>query len=269
LTFAETPVLMAAAYCVQCGRPLAPDAQFCASCGTPVPTASSGSGADAPTLDMGATGGSTASPSAPPAGLPLATLLGVQGARSFLVQHLLIGPRHSYRVLDPKKRHLFTIGEDVRQERREMWNNLFHPASGQSGFRVAWGYNSRAELGYWVLEDFAGNARGALELQGTAAEAGATLVDATGTPVAAFRVGRGLTSLEATATTPDGQPILEARGKTFHRNYSLHTATGIEVARIHEPMASVRDTYAVDLVGPVDPVNAIVFAVLVDHFKGR
>lgn len=260
---------MAAEFCTKCGKPISPGSQFCASCGSPTGGSAQSPGSGAPTVEFGASPASAGQP-APPAGMPLSALLGVQGSRRFLVQHLLVGPKHSYRILDPEKRHLFTVGENVRQERQEMWHNMFHPsASGQSGFHAAWGYNSVPELAYWALDDFAGNARGALGLHGTAGNADATLVDATGAPVLVVHVGRGFSSITAQATSPDGQPILEARGSTFHRNFSLHDARGVEVAKIHEPLASVRDTYAVDLVGPVDPVYAIVFAILIDHFKGK
>jgi hypothetical protein len=203
----------------------------------------------------------------PPPTIALASLLGVQGTQRFLVQHLLIGPAHSYRVMDHEKRPLFSVGENVRAERQEMWGRFMQPAI-PTNFQVNWGPRA-PPVSYWVVDDAGGNARAALALNVHGGGAVATLSDMAGAPLLAIQVTRGLASITAQATTADGRPVLEARGNLFHHNFSLHDGSGGEVAKIHESYVSMRDTYNLDLVGPVDPVHATVFAILIDHFKGK
>jgi len=255
---------MAAAFCSKCGAPIPAGAQFCAACGAPI-----SGGGPTPPLDFGSPRPSlTAPPSAPAP--PLSAALGVSGAR-FLVQHVLVGPRHSYRVMDHEKRHLFSLGENVAAELQANWNSFFQPAQpGQPRFQVHWGPGpARTVSNFWGVEDAHGNLVGALALEVLGGQAVVTLSEAGGAPVLTVHVNRGMMSIEARATAPDGRPLLEARGGLVHHNFSIHDALGTEVAKIHESYVSVRDSYEVDLVGPVDPVNAVVFAVLIDHYKGK
>ena len=203
----------------------------------------------------------------PPPPVALASLLGVQGTQRFLVQHLLIGPAHSYRVMDHEKRLLFSVGENVRAERQEMWGRFMQPAIPTS-FQVNWGPRA-PPVSYWVVDDTRGNAQAALALNVHGGGAVATLTDMAGAALLSIQVSRGLASMTAQATTADGRPVLEARGNLIRHNFSLHDGGGAEVAKIHESYVSIRDTYNLDLVGPVDPVHASVFAILIDHFKGK
>ncbi len=261
---------MAAAFCSKCGAAVPAGAQFCAACGAPV---AAGPGAPAPTASSSAPGMPPPLPPPPPPvpSVPISTTLGVAGARRFLVQHLLAGPRHSYRVMDHEKRHLFSLGENIAQERQANWNSFFQPAQpGQPRFQVHLGPGpARAVSSFWGVEEPRGALVGALALETQGMRSTATLSDASGAPSLTVHVERGMASLSAQATTPDGRPALVARGGLIHHNLAIHDATGAEVAKIHESFVSARDTYAVDLVGPVDPVFAVVFAVLIDHFKGR
>jgi hypothetical protein len=172
--------------------------------------------------------------------------------------------------MDHEKRHLFTVGENVREERQEMWHNFMHPTvAGGPGAHVSWGGSTFPAVSYWAFDDLQGNVRGGLKLQIERGGSVTTLADASGTPQLVVNVTRGMTSMTATATGPDGRPILEARGNLFHHTFSIHDSTGIEVAKIHEAFASLRDTYHLELMGNVDPVAAIVFAILIDHYKGK
>jgi hypothetical protein len=204
-----------------------------------------------------------------PAAVPLSEQLGVQGTRNFLLQHVLIGARHSYRVMDAQNRHLFSVGENLREERAQFWQSLVSPVAPMAhGLQVNWGGPPPAPS-YWVIDDASGNARGALALQVHRGGAVATLSDLAGSPAFVVQVNRGIASITASGAGPGGQGLLEARGNLFHHNFSLHDGAGAEVAKIHEAFVSVRDTYHLDLVGRADPVSALVFAILIDHYKGK
>lgn len=269
ITRRTVPYIMAAQFCMSCGKPLPPGAQFCFGCGAPVAGATPSPGPSPAPLHSSAPP-TPGLPSPPAAAPPLSTLLGVQGIRKFVLQHLLIGPKHSYRVMDPQKRHLFTVGENVREERQEVWRQLVHPSqNSQPRFQVTWGGTGPTPMSYWALDDVSGNVQGVLTLQLDRGTAVTTLTDATGVPVLAVHVTRGVTSIDASVASPDGRPMLEAHMSLFHHNFSVHDALGVEVARIHEATLTARDTYDIELVGNVDPLTALVFAILIDHYKGK
>jgi hypothetical protein len=239
-----------------------------------MPVADRGADADsdAPELDLGNPSPRAVAPppgTAAPAA-PLSTLLGVQSSRKFLLQHLLVGPRHSYRVLDPEGRHLFTVGENVRAEREAWWESYARPGDTRPhGIVVTFGGTTHPRMSYWVVDDFAGNVRGTLALAVRGGTATATLADAAGSPLLVVHVTRGMASITAVAVSPDGRQRLEARGNLFQYTFSIQDALGTEVARVHQALASVRDTYHLDLLGSIDPVDPLVFAILIDHYKGK
>jgi len=252
---------MASMFCPKCGSPHPSGAQFCSSCGSPLPTAPAPAGAP-PIAE---------SPLGPPAERSLSELLGVQNTRRFLLQHLLVGPKHSYRVMNLENIRLFTVGENLHEERQAVWNSFVHPSrAGESRFQVTWGAASvPPQVSYWGLEDFAGNLRGSLSLEVRRGQGTATLTDASGATVLTVAVTRHPTSITAEATDATGRPILEARGDVFRLHFSIHDVSGAEVARVHEAAVSLRDTYNLELVGNVDAVHAVVFTILTDHFKGK
>jgi uncharacterized protein YxjI len=203
---------------------------------------------------------------------PLSAVLGVQGGTKFLLQHLLIGPKHSYRVMDLEKRHLFTLGENVREERQVgsvVGGLLGHALGGRMSETVSWGGVAHPGMSYWVLDDNAGNMRGTLTLQVERHGATSTLADGAGNPSLVVNVTRGAMSLDAKAVPADGSPMLEVKGHTMGHTFEIHDASGAEVAKIHEAWASMRDTYHLELKGNVDPLSAIVFAIVIDHYKGK
>jgi hypothetical protein len=254
---------MAAQYCMGCGKPLPPDANFCLSCGKAV-TGVPPSAPTPPTPGPPATqpGG------APPAGgQALGSVLGIEGGRNFLLQHQIISAGRNYRVLNMEKRHLFTVREEIRQEMRSNFLGGF--GQQQTGFHlgpVALG----TQTFLWTVADSSGNARGTISIQVTGFHAISTLVDSAGVPLLTVNVERGLTGgLTATAAFPDGRPMFQVKGNTIRHNFSIHDPSGVEVAKIHEAWASVRDTYNLDIVGSVDPLFPLVFAILIDREKGK
>lgn len=259
---------MGASFCVKCGQPLPPGAQFCSSCGTPVPATTGGPGPAAPT--PGGPGAPSMDPAFAPPGLPLADQLGLHGGRQFLLQHLLVGSKHSYRVLDGAKRHLCTFGEDWPAERAQALGRFFHPSTLPPGVHVQFHVGPPEVTWYWAIDDFAGQLRGTVAFEQRGRHGQATVSDAAGAPSFVVRVSpSGLTGLEAGVVRPDGRPLFEARGSLMHHNFSVHDAQGTEVAKVHEAWASVRDTFVVDLVGAADPLGVLMLAVVIDRLKGN
>ena len=261
---------MATGFCPRCGNPLPPNAEFCPKCGGALPASGSAPG---PGLPPPPAAGfpPPGSGAAPGSERPLAELLGVQSTRAFLLQHVLIGPKHSYRVMSPAKVHLFSVGENVHEERQALWNSFVHPTRpGDPRFQVEWGAGAgRGVMSYWGLEDFAGNLRGSLALATHRGGGTATLTNAGGESLLRVEVTRGMASITANATDADGRPVLATHSKEFHRNFPITDPAGAVVANIHEPLASVRDTFALDIVGAADPVHVTVLAILIDHFQGK
>jgi uncharacterized protein YxjI len=294
---------MASTFCMSCGASLPAGAQFCAGCGTAVAGAPAAANApastvatNAPAAPMAPTGPSApaamsgpAPPSGPvtppPPGPPLSALLGAQNARKFMVQHLLVGPSHSYRVMDHEKHHLFSLGENVREEERANWSSIMNrnpaprlpPPTGRPGtteshlsVQSGWGHTGTGTAhSFWALEDARGSVKGSLALGIATGQTMATLADGNGAVQLLVHVHRGPMSIDAQATTADGRPLLEAKGSLMHHNFELRDGSGAEVAKVHESYISARDTYDVDVVGSADPVHAVVMAILIDHLKGK
>jgi uncharacterized protein YxjI len=205
---------------------------------------------------------------APPAasdGSALRAALAVEGCKKFLVQHQLLSDGRNYRVLNHEKRHLFTVKENVRQE---MVANLFGGARAPEQGLHYGAVAPQSHTFVWTVADSANNPQGAISIQVAGNAAVSTLTDSTGAPVLAVNVQRGMMGgLTATAAFPDGRTMFEARGNLLRHNFAIHDASGAAVAKIHEAWASVRDTYNLDLEGSVDPLCALIFAILIDREK--
>jgi hypothetical protein len=255
---------MGAQFCMGCGQALPAGAQFCPGCGTavPNPTPDAGPG-PAPLQFSPPPPPGTGAPA--PGGPSLSAVLGLAGGRSFLLQHQLISAGHSYRVLASDKRHLFTVRENVGQELRSNFlGGMGSPSPGLHLGSIALGSRTFA----WTVLDSAGTPRGAIAFQVQGFHAQSTLTDSAGAPVLVVHVDRGMVGgLTATAAYPDGRPMFQTRGNLIRHNFSIHDPGGAEVAKIHEAWASVRDTYNLDLVGNVDPLFPLVFAILIDREK--
>jgi uncharacterized protein YxjI len=130
---------------------------------------------------------------------------------------------------------------------------------------------------HWVVADAAGNARGLITVEVTEGGEVSTLSDWTGTPLLAVTIQRTVMGgskvyvvthgFTATAALPDGRRWLEAKGNLLRHDFSIQNLSGAEVAKIHEAWASVRDTYNLDVVGNVDPLFPLIFAILIDRGK--
>jgi uncharacterized protein YxjI len=249
---------MAAQFCMKCGKPLPVGAQFCMGCGTPV---SGAPGSPGPTQ-------APAPPPPPPPspGPSLSEVLGLQGGRTFLLQHQLVGGGRNYRVLNAEKRPLFTVKENFGQEMR---SNLLGGMLGQSGSNFGLGSTAlNRQTMAWTIHDSAGGQRASITFQISGYHVVSTLTEASGTPLQVVTVDRGLVGgLTAMAALPDGRPLFQSKGNLIHHNFAILDATGREVAKIHEAWASVRDTYSLDLVAPVDPLGPLIFAILIDREK--
>jgi uncharacterized protein YxjI len=171
----------------------------------------------------------------------------------------------NYRVLTSEKRHLFTVRESFGQEVRANFlggSGISRPGFGLGALALG------ARNFVWEVLDASGAPRGRISIQVTRGNAVSTLSDGAGNPLLAINVDKGLVGgLSATAATVDGRPMFQARGNLIHHNFSIQNPAGQEVAKVHEAWASVRDTYNIDLVGNVDPLGPLIFAILIDREK--
>jgi uncharacterized protein YxjI len=176
------------------------------------------------------------------------------------VQHQFLSGGHSYRVLTPEKRHLFTVRENLAAEM----------SANMAGLTIGFGQLLQNRTYAWTVDDATGTHRGSVAFQISGYHSMATLTDPAGAPLLTVNVDRGmLGKLNATAGAPDGRPLFQVQGNLIHHNFAIVDAAGHEVAKIHEAWASVRDTYGLDLTQPVDPLGPLIFAIIIDREKER
>jgi hypothetical protein len=207
-------------------------------------------------------------PAPPPApsGLPpLASVLGLEGGRRFLLQHQLLSMGRNYRVLSHDKRHLFTVRENAGQD---LWANAFQNRPAPQGGLLFGLMGPPTRSFTWSIDDAAGNPRGAIQITEHGNSAASTVVDAAGTPVLAVHIQRGMMGgLTAVAAFPDGRTMFETKGNMLRHTFEIHDPSGTEVAKVHEAFVSVRDTYNLDILGNVDPLCPLLFGILIDREK--
>lgn len=203
---------------------------------------------------MGSVAPGLASASAP----PLSTVLGLLGSTQFLLQHASVVGARRYLVLGRDKRPQFQLQEDPALEGEGI----------VSGEGAGLGGTFRPRV--WNLSDPAGTFCGRVTVQESASSVDAMLEDVAGGPVVHLAIDRGSgEAITAEATYPDGRPMLSARGSFASHNFVIHDPSGGEVARIHEAWASVHDAFGVELVGPVDPVAALILALMIDRERAE
>jgi len=265
---------MAAQFCTGCGKPVATGSAFCQACGTPVasvgpatppgspPTPGPGPAA-APGPEPSTVGppapavSAPAPPTGPPPGPPLSESLGLVGVRSFLLQHQLLSGARTYQVLTHEKCHLFTLQEDLSQELA---------ARMQAGGSYGMSPGPRV----WNVLDASGAPQGTVSVQLSGNTAVSLLRSSSGAAVVGVSVERSLAGgLSAQATFPDGRVMFSTQGNLLRHNFTVHDATGVPVAKIHEAWASVHDAYNLDLTGEADPLCVLVFAILIDREKAQ
>jgi uncharacterized protein YxjI len=268
---------MGAAFCFNCGKPLAAGSSFCMSCGTAVPTAAAAAGGSAPApspppmpsvpVPPAAMAPLSGAMNAPMDGPSLTARLGLEGKRQFIVQHQILALGHSYRVMDHEKRHLFAVKGDVAQQRESsMMGSLLSQASGGSSYMAGIGERS-TDLTY-SLVDAQGTIIGSFTKQGAANDSIFTLTDLQGRPWVIVTLNRGgFGGITATAVYPDGRPMMQTHGNLLRHDFRIRDPNGAELAKVHEAWAAVRDTYHVDTEGNLDPLYPLVFAILIDYEK--
>jgi uncharacterized protein YxjI len=253
---------MAGQFCVKCGNPLPADAQFCNKCGTPTAAASA-----AATPAQPAAPAAAATPPTAYAGPPLGQLLGVKGTYNFLLQHVFFTGGRSYRVMNTEKKQLFSIHENVAQEQSQQMGGFGNLLAAQ-GMRVGQFGQNRSYA--WNIVDASNAIVGHVTFNIQGYNAAATLTDAQGAPIMTATINRGLMGkMTANANFPDGRPMFSAGGNLIHRTFSILDPGNHEMAKIHEKLASARDTYNLDLLFDIDPVAPLIFAIIIDREKER
>ncbi len=240
---------MAVQFCVQCGTPIPSGGAFCPKCGAPAPPG-----------EAQGNGPAAAGAAAPPEELDAA--LGLRGQKRFLVQHQLLSLGHSYRVMDAEKRHLFTVEGHAGQN---VSANLLGGLAG-GGYL---GRLATRSLGMtYTLSDARGGQHGTVVKEGGANASTFTLTDARGQRRVVITLERGLMGgMTAKAIDPSGQPLFQTSGNLLRHNFVIKDAQGRELVKVHEAWVAVRDTYNVDLLGPIDPLYPLVFTILIDFEK--
>jgi len=168
-------------------------------------------------------------------------------------------------VLDHEKRHLFTVRENSAQElEARLSQPAYRPPTGFYFGRLT----PPTREFVWTVADSAGNAQGSILIQEHGNAAVSNLLNSAGLPVLAVNIEHGpLGGLDARAVHPDGRALFEARGNLLRHTFSIHDPSGAEVAKIHEAFVSIRDAYNLDVIGPVDPLCPLIFAILIDREK--
>jgi uncharacterized protein YxjI len=192
--------------------------------------------------------------------------LGLQGRRSFLVQHQILSTGHNYRVMDPEKRHLFTVQGNTSQN---LQGNFLGGLVGGSDSYLGRMEARSVNMSY-TLVDGQGQQLGSIQKEGGANQSTFTLRDASGQPLFVISLQRGLMGgITAAASGADGRPMLQTSGNLVRHNFMIKGAQGNDEAKVHEAWVAIRDTYNVDILGSVDPVYPLVFTILLDFEKEK
>jgi uncharacterized protein YxjI len=282
---------MSARFCTACGKPLAADARFCGSCGAAVgegqvgapgtpalreegPTTAPGSDAVVTTVGEVSPPMSQGPAPAGPADRAVPADLGLGGVRDFLLQQESFSDQWNYRVLTKEGRYLFGVRgsllENVMANLSQLTGSRPPPAtSGDHKWlrpipplRLSWTITDAGGAPWGKISGEVGRIPGRLSGNRIVF----TVSGLAEVPLLAVSAElTGIGRLSAAATYPDGRAMFSARGNTLGHDFSLLDPSGGEVARIHRAWASLRDSYGLEVLGDVDPLAAIVFAILIER----
>jgi hypothetical protein len=173
---------------------------------------------------------------------------------------------HSYRVMDEQKNHLFTVRGDAGQN---LTGNLL---GGLVGGATGSGYLQRmagrsVNMTY-TLVGAQDTPLGTIRKEGGANSSVFTLTDLQGQPWVRITLERGLMGgITATAVYPDGRPMMQTHGNLLRHNFLIKDPSGADLAKVHEAWVAIRDTYNLDILGSIDPLYPLVYAILIDFEK--
>jgi len=200
--------------------------------------------------------------------------LGLGGLREFLLQQESSSDQWNYRVLTKEGRYLFSVRGSLLET---LGANLFEPIGSRplpapSGDHK-WLRPVPSLLLSWTITDAGGTPWGKIS-----GEVGTIPGRLSGNKVVFTVTGPAempllsvnaetisFGRLSATATYPDGRAMFSTRGNLMGHDFSLLDPSGGEVARVHRAWASLRNTYNLEVLGELDPLAAIVFAILVER----
>ena len=166
--------------------------------------------------------------------------------------------------MDPEKNHLFTVNGNAQQNLGASALGTVVGGSGSYFGRMV----TRSQAMSYTLDNAQGATLGSVVKEGGANQARFTLLDAAGRAWVVVGMDRGLMGgITAHALGPDGRPMFSTSGNLLRHNFSIRDPAGGEVAKVHEAWVAIRDTYNVDMVGPVDPLYPLVFTILIDFEK--
>jgi uncharacterized protein YxjI len=177
----------------------------------------------------------------------------LQGSRQFLIQRELPAAAANFRVMNREKLTLFKVQSNRSQDfRAHLQGNM------NRTFSVR---DLRGDEVGTLTESFGHtwSERGSVEF---------TLADAGGRRCLVITVHRGLTGkITAAGSFPDGRPMMRVEGNLVRHDFLIQDPAGLDLARVHEDWVSIEDTYGLEIVGTVEPLNPIAFVILLDLEK--
>jgi uncharacterized protein YxjI len=168
--------------------------------------------------------------------------------------------------MDHEKHHLFTIQGDVGQNFQA--NMIANFVSNETRNSYEAKIAARSVDMTYTLVDAQGVPLGTFNKRGGPNNSMFTLTDGQGQPRVTVALERGMMGgITATAMYPDGRPMMQTHGNLMRHDFMIKDPNGRDLAKVHEAWASVRDTYNLDLLGDIDPLFPLAFAVLIDYEK--
>jgi hypothetical protein len=167
--------------------------------------------------------------------------------------------------MDAEKNHLFTIQGDAGQN---LTGNALGALIGGGSNSYFGRLAARSVNMTYSLVNAQGATAATILKEGGANHSRFTLVDSLGQPSVSITLERGIMGgITATATAPDGRPMLQTSGNLVRHNFMIKDSSGKDLAKVHEAWVAVRDTYNIDMLGDVDPLYPLVFTILIDFEK--
>jgi uncharacterized protein YxjI len=198
----------------------------------------------------------------------------LEGIHEFLLQQESFSDHWNYQILSKAGQHLFSVRGSLLEN---VFENLFQPLGSRpppppSGahkwlrqvppLQLTWTITDAGDAPWGKISGEVGKIPGRL----SGSKAVFTVIGPAETPLLSVSAElTGFGGLAATAAFPDGRPMFSARGNLMGHDFSLLDPSGGEVARIHRAWASLRDTYNLEVIGEVDPLAPLIFAILVER----
>jgi uncharacterized protein YxjI len=183
--------------------------------------------------------------------------LPLSGRTNFLLRQRALSVGATYDVMDEAKNPLFKIKQDAGQ------------AVGTALVgAVAGGLVKRYMKRSYKILTADDREVGTIAKGSGAFKAAYTIQLVDGRMIGYINVKRSLIGgLKASLLDPAGAPMISTKGNLIRRKYAMKDSAGGEIGRVTAKMLQIRDTYKVELKGPMHPIYPLTFAVIIDFEK--